>query len=108
ELMGKVELADYRFTKDSKGSSIKDVDAFFKGKKGIKRKVIETHDDVKQVDYWYVDPLMTEKSFTNSKGIQGWKDYKELMGKVELADYRFTKDSKGSSIKDVDAFFKGK
>ncbi len=34
----------------------KDVDAFFKGKKGIKRKVIETHDDVKQVDYWYVDP----------------------------------------------------
>ncbi|HDG1460419.1 TPA: hypothetical protein PFD92_002733, partial [Staphylococcus aureus] len=56
ELMGKVELADYRFTKDSKGSSIKDVDAFFKGKKGIKRKVIETHDDVKQVDYWYVDP----------------------------------------------------
>ena len=25
-----------------------------KGKKGIKRKVIETHDDVKQVDYWYV------------------------------------------------------
>ena len=42
--------------KDSKGSSIKDVDAFFKGKKGIKRKVIETHDDVKQVDYWYVDP----------------------------------------------------
>ncbi|MCO6062219.1 hypothetical protein NG726_36945, partial [Pseudomonas sp. MOB-449] len=55
-----------------------------------------------------LDPLMTEKSFTNSKGIQGWKDYKELMGKVELADYRFTKDSKGSSIKDVDAFFKGK
>lgn len=46
-----------------------------------------------------LDPLMTEKSFTNSKGIQGWKDYKELMGKVELADYRFTKDSKGSSIK---------
>ncbi|MBR9420100.1 hypothetical protein HBR43_05200, partial [Staphylococcus aureus] len=42
-----------------------------------------------------LDPLMTEKSFTNSKGIQGWKDYKELMGKVELADYRFTKDSKG-------------
>lgn len=42
---------------------------------------------------------MTEKSFTNSKGIQGWKDYKELMGKVELADYRFTKDSKGCFYK---------
>ena len=41
-----------------------------------------------------LDPLMTEKSFTNSKGIQGWKDYKELMGKVELADYRFTKIQK--------------
>ncbi len=35
--MGKVELADYRFTKDSKGSSIKDVDAFFKGNERYKK-----------------------------------------------------------------------
>lgn len=45
--MGKVEFVDYRFIKDLKGSFIKDVDVFFKGKKGIKRKVIEIYDDVK-------------------------------------------------------------
>ncbi len=41
-----------------------------------------------------LDPLMTEKSFTNSKGIQGWKDYKELMGKVKLQIIRLLKIQK--------------
>ena len=53
-----------------------------------------------------LDPIMTDKTFTNQKGIQGWKDYKKLMDKVKLADYKYTKESKGSSLDDVDAFFK--
>lgn len=89
ELMGKVELADYRFTKDSKGSSIKDVDAFFKGKKGIKRKVIETHDDVKQVDYWYVDPDGKKIGNSNTPVFYAeimtkYKDGKLVYASVEL------------------------
>ncbi|MDQ7158054.1 hypothetical protein, partial [Staphylococcus warneri] len=55
-----------------------------------------------------LDPIMTDKTFTNQKGIQGWKDYKKLMDKVKLADYKYTKESKGSSLDDVDAFFKDK
>lgn len=31
--MDKVKLADYKYTKESKGSSLDDVDAFFKDKK---------------------------------------------------------------------------
>ena len=42
-----------------------------------------------------LDPLVTEKSLTNKTGMQGWKDYKELMKKVELADYNYVKESKG-------------
>ncbi|MCD9066733.1 hypothetical protein LQ944_05820 [Staphylococcus pasteuri] len=55
-----------------------------------------------------LDPIMTDKTFTNKKGMQGWKDYKKLMDKVKLADYKYTKESKGSSLSDVDAFFKDK
>ena len=55
-----------------------------------------------------LDPIMTDKTFTNKKGMQGWKDYKKLMDKVKLADYKYTKESKGSSLDDVDAFFKDK
>lgn len=55
-----------------------------------------------------LDPIMTDKTFTNQKGMQGWKDYKKLMDKVKLADYKYTKESKGSSLDDVDAFFKDK
>ncbi|WP_227706013.1 hypothetical protein [Staphylococcus sp. FDAARGOS_39] len=32
-----------------------------------------------------LDPIMTDKTFTNQKGMQGWKDYKKLMDKVKLA-----------------------
>lgn len=42
----------------------------------------------------------------NSTGMQGWKDYKSLMNQVKLADYNFTKESKGASMEDVDKFFK--
>ncbi|MDU9352112.1 hypothetical protein [Staphylococcus warneri] len=55
-----------------------------------------------------LDPIMTDKTFTNQKGMQGWKDYRKLMDKVKLADYKYTKESKGSSLDDVDAFFKDK
>ncbi|HBC4731744.1 TPA: hypothetical protein OYE19_000257 [Staphylococcus aureus] len=97
ELMGKVELADYRFTKDSKGSSIKDVDAFFKGKKGIKRKVIETHDDVKQVDYWYVDPDGKKIGNSNTPVFYAeimtkYKDGKLVYASVEPGSYVIHKD----------------
>lgn len=44
----------------------------------------------------------------NSTGMQGWKDYKSLMNQVKLADYNFTKESKGASMEDVDKFFKNK
>ena len=55
-----------------------------------------------------LDPLVTEKSLTNKTGMQGWKDYKELMKKVEIADYNYVKESKGASMKEVDDFFKDK
>ncbi len=42
----------------------------------------------------------------NSTGMQGWKDYKSLMNQVKLADYNFTKESKGASMEDVDKFLK--
>ena len=55
-----------------------------------------------------IDALITEESFTNKTGLQGWEDYKRLMDKVTLADYKYTKKSKGSSIEEVNKFFKDK
>ncbi|MGZ9467090.1 hypothetical protein [Staphylococcus epidermidis] len=55
-----------------------------------------------------IDALITEKGFTNKTGLQGWEDYKKLMDKVTLADYKYTKESKGSSIEEVNKFFKDK
>ncbi|HBI8814473.1 TPA: hypothetical protein I2017_RS06460 [Staphylococcus aureus] len=55
-----------------------------------------------------IEPFITEKTFMNSTGMQGWKDYKSLMNQVKLADYNFTKESKGASMEDVDKFFKNK
>ncbi|MBR9139475.1 hypothetical protein HBP83_05320, partial [Staphylococcus aureus] len=40
--------------------------------KKIKEKIAKGIKDAPSLDK--LDPLMTEKSFTNSKGIQGWKD----------------------------------
>lgn len=36
--MDKVTLADYKYTKESKGSSIEEVNKFFKDKKGVEIK----------------------------------------------------------------------
>ena len=55
-----------------------------------------------------IDALITEKGFTNKTGLQGWEDYKKLVDKVTLADYKYTKESKGSSIEEVNKFFKDK
>lgn len=55
-----------------------------------------------------LDPLMTEKTFTNKTGMQGWKDYKKLSDKVKLADLKYTEESEGSSLEEVDKFFKDK
>ena len=53
-----------------------------------------------------LDPLMTEKTFTNKTGMQGWKDYKKLSDKVTLADLKYTEESEGSSLEEVDKFLK--
>lgn len=55
-----------------------------------------------------LDPLMTKEAFTNKIGLQGWSDYKNLMDEVKLADSKYVKESEGSSIEEVDAFFKDK
>ncbi|WP_436861734.1 hypothetical protein [Staphylococcus caeli] len=55
-----------------------------------------------------LDPLMTKKAFTNEIGMRGWEDYKKLMDEVKLADSKFVEESEGSSVKEVDAFFKDK
>ena len=49
---------------------------------------------------------MTEKTFTNKTGMQGWKDYKKLSDKVTLADLKYTEESEGSSLEEVDKFLK--
>ena len=40
----------------------------------------------------------------NSTGMQGWEDYKSLMNQVKLADYNFTKESKGAQWKMLISF----
>ena len=42
-----------------------------------------------------LDPLVTEKSLTNKTGMQGWKDYKELMKRLNLQIITMLKNQKG-------------
>ncbi|MGC9603813.1 hypothetical protein ACO2FP_01445 [Staphylococcus warneri] len=93
KLMDKVELADYKYTKESKGSSVNDVDAFFKDKKGVKRQKIDSGEDgIKQVNYWYVTGSKEKVRDTNypefyTEILTKYKDGKLVYASVEPGLY---------------------